>query len=526
MDDETSTSNGTSAEPASSDRGSRRQGTGQVARRLSPVAAATIVFTTSAAVLVLEILAGRLLAPYVGVTLETWTGIIGTILAGISLGSWWGGRLADRRDPRDLLGPLIVGGGILALLAGPIVDFLAAGIRGARPDVIVLLAFMGFFAPAAVLSAVTPTVVKMRLADLDETGRVVGRLSALGTAGAIFGTFVTGFLFVATLPTRPILRILGITLVAGGLGVWTWLRSWRDVPAATVIVALAAATLSLAAVGPCEVESAYFCARIEVDDENPSGRELWLDTALNSYIDLEDPTNLPLTYSQTMSDVLATVAPAGEPLTVTHIGGGGLTLPRYLRAVRPGTQSLVLELDPTLIEIAKEDLGYVPSDDIEIRTGDARLTFEDVAPGTQEVVIGDAFSGLTVPWHLTTVEFLELIEERLTPDGLYAMNLVDYGPLGFARAEGATLREVFDHVVLLAPPARIAGDRGGNFIYVASNAPIDVESILARNAARGDDEEAATADRLDAFVDDAPILRDDFAPVDQLLTPLPPRRNG
>ena len=153
-----------------------------------------------------EIMAGRLLAPYVGVTLETFTGIIGTVLAGISLGAWVGGRAADRHDPQRLLGPVLATGGVLALLSPPLVDLVGPAARAAGPIEIVMLTAVAFFPPALVLSMVPPMVVKIRLRDLAETGAVVGRYSAVGTAGAIFGTFTTGFLLIATLPSRQIGR--------------------------------------------------------------------------------------------------------------------------------------------------------------------------------------------------------------------------------------------------------------------------------------------------------------------------------
>lgn len=483
-------------------------------------AAAALVFVASAAVLILEILAGRLMAPYVGVTLETFTGIIGVILAGISVGSWVGGWLADRLEPRRMLGPTLVAGGILALLSVPIVDSLGTGLRGATPGTIVTLALLGFFAPAAVLSAVTPTVVKIRLDSLEQTGRVVGRLSAIGTAGAIFGTFVTGFLLIATLPTRPIIRVVGAALILLGLGVWAWLRSPRSLGAGVVVAALLAGAASFAASHPCERESAYFCAFIREDPGNASGRVLWLDTLRHSYIDLEDPTNLEFSYAQTMGDVLATIAPAGEAVDALHIGGGALSIPRYLRATRPGTDSVVLELDPALVGIATDDLGLELRDDIQVRTGDARLTLHDAEEGAFDVAIGDAFGGVSVPWHLTTVEFVRAVKARLRPGGVYALNLIDYGPRAFARGEAATLAAVFDHVTVLAPPRRLEfpDGAGGNFVMVASDEPIPVDEILARNFQRGDDEAAASAEE---FAGDAEVLTDDHAPVDQLITSRP-----
>lgn len=497
--------------------------------------AAVLVFVASGAVLVLETLAGRLMAPYVGVTLESFTGIIGTILAGIALGSWVGGRLADQRDPRALLGPTLVLGGALSMVSIPVIDFLGSSMRGATPPVIVFLTVMAFFVPTAVLSAVTPMVVKLQLGDLADTGAVVGRLSAIGTVGALVGTFATGFVLVAAWPTRPIIRVVGGLLIAGGLALWAWLRRDADddglarPTAGMLVVVVAAGALSFAAAHPCEEESAYFCARVEVDPDRPTGRVLWLDTLRHSYADVEDPTHLEFSYAQTMSDVLATIAPEGEALDVTHVGGAGMSLPRYLRATRPGTQSTVLELDPLMTEIATRDMGWEPGPDVTMAFGDARLRLDDVAAGSQDLVIGDAFGGVSVPWHLTTVEFVEDIESRLGPDGVYALNMIDYPDLGFARAELATLAAVFDNVAVLAPAERLRGEAGGNFIMVASNAALPVEEMVARNAARGDDEDAlwdggSTLDdvTLADFLDGADVLTDDHAPVDTLITPYGP----
>jgi hypothetical protein len=486
------------------------------------LAAGLLVFFTSAAVLMLEILAGRLLAPYVGVTLETYTGIIGTVLAGISLGTWIGGKTADRVDPRKTLGPLLILGGALALCTIPAIRLFGGAQLNGGPVEIVVLSLVGFFAPATVLSAISPTVVKLQLGDLDETGRVVGRLSAIGTAGAIFGTFATGFVLVATVPTTPIVIGLGVVLIAGGVALWAWLGRPAGAPlsAGVLVVAVIGAGLGALLPNPCQFESAYFCARIVPDPVRPTGRTLWLDQLRHSYVDLEDPTYLEFSYAKIMSDVIASVAPDGQPIDALHIGGGGFSLPRYIAAVRPGSFSRVLELDPTLLRIAQTELGLKTGPDLQVRLGDARLNLVDEPVGGYDLVIGDAFGGQAVPWHLTTTEFTEAIKGRLRPGGVYAVNLIDYPPLGFARAEAATLRTAFAHVAVIAPRERLDRAAGGNFVLVASDAPLDLDTILARNFARGDDDQVASGPDLDAFVDGAPVLSDDYAPVDQLLTPL------
>ncbi|MEX2651044.1 MAG: fused MFS/spermidine synthase, partial [Acidimicrobiia bacterium] len=195
---------------------------------MSQTLARILVFATAAAVLVLEILAGRLLAPYLGVSLEVFTGVIGVVLAGISVGAWLGGRAADRRDPVGLLGPLLVAGGLSALAAPLLVDVVGPA-ADSGPLGIVALTTVGFFLPAALLSAVSPVVVKIRLGSLERTGSVVGSFSAIGTAGAIFGTFVTGFVLIAAFPTRPIVLGIGIALTLGGLGIWLGRSRWASV---------------------------------------------------------------------------------------------------------------------------------------------------------------------------------------------------------------------------------------------------------------------------------------------------------
>jgi spermidine synthase len=469
-----------------------------------------LVFTTSAAVLVLEILAGRLLAPYLGVSLEVFTGIIGVVLAGISLGAWLGGRAADRHQPTTLLGPLLVAGGLAALAAPLIIDLVGPRAEGG-PVSIVALTAVGFFLPAALLSAVPPVVVKARLASLDQTGSVVGSYSAIGTAGAIFGTFATGFILIAAFPTRPIVLGVGILLVVGGLLLW---RGGRSARVATLLLALALGSMLAAVDGPCDYETTYHCAIVQADTVRPAGRLLILDRGFNSYVDLDDPTYLEFRYLEAISDVVDAEAPEG-PIDVVSIGGGGFTFPRYLAATRPGTNHLVLEIDRELLDIGRRDLGF--DDEAEVVIDDARRSLKDVAPESLDLVVGDAFSGLSVPWHLTTSEFVAEIGARLRSDGVYAMNVIDYYEAPFARSATASLLEVFDNVAVIAPSSYFDGTDGGNFVLVGSKGPLDITAIERQIVSRTGSEVVLTGGELDLFVGDARPLRDDFAPVDQML---------
>ncbi len=478
------------------------------------MAAGVTVFFTSGAILVLEILALRLLAPYVGVTIETYTATIATVLAGISLGTWVGGYVADRVEPRRLLGPLMVVGGGLSLLAVPLVRILGSAIGGSG----VGLSLAGFFAPAAVLSAVSPTVVKLQLRDLAATGRVVGRLSALGTAGAITGTYLAGFVLVEAVPTSTSILVVGGALMVAGTVLWIWLL--RPRPRVAVVIAIVGVLgINLGATTgvPCDVETVYHCARVVSDESRPGGRLLILDTLRHSYVDLDDPTRLEFAYAKVFADVLATTAPAG-PIRVLHVGGGGFTLPRYLAAVRPGSTSTVLEIDPGLVRLARDRLGLITGPDLDVRIGDARILLQSVSRSGYDVVLGDAFGGLAVPWHLTTEEFLSGVRASLDDGGVYVMNLIDYPPMRFARAQVATLARVFDDVAVIAPPDLLDGRRGGNVVLVASVGPLDTGRIADAVAGRQGPEVVLSGTEVEEFTGGAAALVDDLAPVDQWLS--------
>ena len=490
--------------------------------------AAGLVFLASAAVLVLEVLSLRLVAPYVGLTLQTSTAVIGTALAAIALGAWAGGRVADLVAPRALLGPVLVVAGLATLLVLPLVRWAGRVLIGAggapAASTVLLLALSAVFVPAALLSAVTPLVVKLQLANLAVSGSVVGRYSGIGTLGAIVATFTTGFLLVAALPTSVIVGALGGLLVTVGLGTaWVTGRrgAGRVVRTGGAVLAAAAlgAGLTLTAPAPCEVETAYHCAEVVPDPRRPTGRVLKLDTLRHSYVDVGDPTHLEFRYVQAIASLADVLRPPGRPVRALHLGGGGATLPRYLAATRPGSASTVLEIDAGVVDLGERRLGLAGVPGVRLEVADARLGLAAAPAGGYDLVVGDAFGGVAVPWHLTTLETVAGVDRALGPDGVYAVNVVDFPPLRFARAEVATLRARFPHVVLAADPGALSGRSGGNLVLLASRAPLPLGPLRERLAARGTGwavaEEAETA----RFAGDAAPLSDDFAPVDQLISP-------
>lgn len=488
------------------------------AKGISDKLAIALALGSSAAVLVLELVALRLVAPYLGLTLETNTAIIGVALAAIATGAAFGGRFADAVPPTRTLGPLMMSGGALVLLILPIVRWTGEAVRGGGSNVVFLAVAVALFIPASLLAAVTPMVTKLRLSTLAQTGTVVGRLSAYATVGAIAGTVLTGFVFVAKVPTSTIVLCLGGLLVVAGAVLTVYLRG---VQAAVrpLVLALIGTGLTIAAPRPCEVETAYHCARVVADPARESGRTLYLDQLRHSYVDLNDPTHLEFGYTKDFGVVIDTVWPAPQPVKALHIGGGGLTMPHFLNKTRPGSQNKVYEIDSGVIELDKAELGAKPGPDLDLRIRDGRLGVRDEPSDSRDLIIMDAFGGVAVPWHLTTREVVADVRRVLAPDGIYTANIIDFGPQAFLKAEVRTVAAEFPYVAVIADPNHLAGRSGGNFVLVAADRPLPLTAIQtglgSRSAVLGD------AAAVRNFVGDAPLLTDDYAPVDQLLTPFP-----
>jgi len=167
--------------------------------------------------------------------------------------------------------------------------------------------------------------------------------------------------------------------------------------------------------------------------------------------------------------------------------------------------------------------------DVEVRVEDARLGLGRMATDSVDLVVGDAFGGVSVPWHLTTEEALAEVDRALRPGGKYVVNLIDHGEMAFVRAEVRTLQRVFEHVVALGEPGtgvrRVSGSSDtrsldqGNVVVVASDSAVDLDAVAAGLEQRGTGWVPLAGAALDAWVGDAMVLTDDHAPVDQLLTP-------
>ena len=225
-------------------------------------------------------------------------------------------------------------------------------------------------------------------------------------------------------------------------------------------------------------------AELVPDLDRPRSWMLYLGDAPQSQVDLDDPTYLEFEYIQRIGHLLDTITLAGTPLRVLHLGGGALTLPRYVAATRPGSSQLVAESDAALMDLVREHLplGRVRRR-IRVRIGDAREVLGSVAPGRFDVVISDVFAGARTPPHLTTVEFAQLAARALNPDGVLIQNVADGPPLAFAKQQVATVASAFPYGLLIAEPAVLNRRRFGNLVLAGRRRELPGQELRRLTAA-------------------------------------------
>jgi spermidine synthase len=227
-------------------------------------------------------------------------------------------------------------------------------------------------------------------------------------------------------------------------------------------------------------------ALIRADRFVPGAYELVVDGTPQSHVNLDDPTQLFFEYVTRMGHVIDRLKTPGEPLTALHLGAGGLTLPRYIAATRPGSRQQVIELEPKLVELVREALPLPRGASIRVRYGDARTTLEKLPAGLRgsvDLLIVDVFGGALTPPQVTSREFYAAGAAFLAPGGIMLVNIADGGLSGspnaaFARSQAATLVDVFgaaDRVAVLAEPQVIRSRRFGNFVLVGSATPLPEE---------------------------------------------------
>jgi len=496
-------------------------------RRLTLAGYAFTVFLSSALLLVLEIVAGRLIAPYVGVSLYTWTSIIGVILAGLSLGNWLGGIWADRGGDGRGVGLVLGLGGVYCILSLPGLDWLGDLLQTTGVSLLgaaFLYAAALFFVPAALIGVVTPLLTTLALRLDPRAGHVVGRMHALAAIGSIAGTFITGYWLVQTFGTRAV--VLGTAVILFLLASPFLRRGGRLMPVALLISAATAVGVLWQRQGlasPCIRESGYFCIRVvDHSQDAPFGeaRGLVLDHLLHGINHASVPEMLIAPYVHAMDELTHAHFGDryGDGLSYFFAGGGAYSQPRAVAALSPKSRVTVAELDPMVTLTAVEQLFLRP-EGMHVVHEDARVVMARES-SQFDVVVGDVFHDVAVPYHLVTREFAALVKARLTPGGLYAMNVVDTIPdPRLIKALVKTLREEFENVDVwmegMPDHPRVT------FVLTASEGSRLPETVTARRGfERAWHRVTEKLMEIGTAPSELPVLTDDFAPVESLIAAL------
>ncbi|PWR06832.1 spermine synthase [Micromonospora acroterricola] len=249
-------------------------------------------------------------------------------------------------------------------------------------------------------------------------------------------------------------------------------------------------------------------AELVPDPDRPGSWTLLLDGAPQSHVDLTDPTHLEFEYVRRLAAAIDLIAPAGEPLRVLHLGGGALTLPRYVSATRPGSTQRVSEVDGALVELVRRALPWPADPRLRVRVEDARAVLAASRDASYDVVVADVFSGARTPAHLTSVEFVAEAARVLRPAGWYLANLADGPPLRHARGQVATVRSLLPRACLVGDAAVLRGRRYGNLVLVAGRTAPPVAGLSRRAAGDWFPGRVVADDELDRFAGGAQVVRD------------------
>jgi len=243
------------------------------------------------------------------------------------------------------------------------------------------------------------------------------------------------------------------------------------------------------------------------DVARPGTWTLLIDGILQSEVDLADPRHLEIEYMRRLGHLADLTAPAGMPIDVLHLGGGALTLARYVEATRPGSRQLAVESDETVaalvsrrLPVARPGQARPETSEIGLLVADARAALEQLPADSFDVLVVDVFAGAQTPAHLTSVEFTVAGARVLRPSGIYAVNVGDGPPFAHARGRVAAVRSVFAHVCVLAEPAVLRGRSFGNLVVVASDRELPVSELIRRVAADPFPARLVDGAALDRFV--------------------------
>ncbi len=537
--------------------------------------ACVIVFVASFCSMGLELCASRLLAPSVGVSIYSWTGIIGVVLAGVVIGNSLGGWVADRWTHRRTLSLSLFSCGLLTLMI--LVLFALVGQHHQSIDgwigrtfgtvqasfdattnttqlvdsgytlqaKIVIYAAAFFLLPMIAFGTISPQVTRLAVTDWDHAGQVAGRVYAWSCAGAIAGTFATGWFLIGEFGVLRLFASAGAVMAIMAIPVgrlWTkpleFVGTTCVAVVAMVVLAVGAERFLRFSKGSLyEKETNYYLIRVQALDADDTHRHMVLDQLVHSSAKgmwqeengsrawKADVSYLGYGHEQIQAEFARVAADLHPRPNVLVIGGGGYTLPRWVERFIPQATMDVVEIDPGVTEAVYNVFGMTRQTRIKSFNVDGRQFIQETAtPGHYHLVIQDAVNDLSVPWHIMTKEYNDAVKRTMAIDGVYLLTIIDeFGSGRLLPAAVRTMKETFPHVCLLSDEARWEGkSKSAPYVIAGTPTPVDPATLQAtlKRLGHGD---MRTKKMPDAILKQylatgkPTVLTDDFAPVDNLM---------
>ena len=498
-----------------------------------------LVFVAGTAAMSLEFSASRLLTPVFGSTIYTWGSLIGVILAGLSLGYFVGGKLADKKPNIQKLCSIIFSAGLYIVLipfvSTAIIEFASNTFASPQDSQYAsLLATTALLiTPTFLLGIISTYAVKLATSNLSRLGNIAGNYYALSTIGSIIGTFLTVFVLIPSFEIRHIIFALGsILLIFASIIGLRWFPKALAI-SAVVLLFLPISSLASGAVthsGTVVYEKETLYSHLDVTDSG-NIRTLYLNGLPHSAMYKDDPNELVVTYTKYFHLGLVFNE---DVKNVLFVGGGGFSGPKSFLDTYPDVQIDVVEIDADVIDVARKYFFLSSDSRLRIFNEDAR-SFLSRTDQNYDLVVLDAFSRTYVPFHLMTLEYFEILDEKLTPDGIIVSNLIGTmsgDTSNLLRAVYRTMSQVFPSLHLFTTRDYDFGEPQ-NIMVIASKTNVQYDKPEFAAILDGNEDPTNTPGSIDGNIDfadhlhdgeirtvDVPILTDQYAPVEHLLNPL------
>lgn len=475
------------------------------------------VFLCGALGMVLELVAARVLSPYVGSSNLIWTTIIGVMLTSMSIGYWIGGKLADKDPHRNRLSNLILLGAIFTSLI-PIEETLLVKNFSMISQNLVIVALISaaivFGIPSFVLATVSPYAVKLKDKQLENIGKLSGRISSLSTIGSIFGTFLAGFVLIPTFGVRNI--ILGITLLLVIISISLYENKTKKYYG--MIIILTVSLIMLNVLGEivfarnnqdiiADVDSEYSRIWVKmIEGKDNSYKTLQVDTGLESYINEKTgQMGSKYLYYYDLFDYFQK-----ETNSTLLIGGAAYTYPTHYLNKYPDKTIDVSEIDAKMTELAVEQFNLdINNPRLKIYHQDGR-SFLNYTKNKYDCILIDAFKGVNAPFELTTYEAMQNAKNILNDDGIIITNIISAirgEDSDFIQYEYATYQAVFDEVKVYQMSPNRADTEIQNLLLVGIKGKMNIDEE------KQEQYKELLETEVKEFSSDKRIVTDDYAPI-------------